>query len=91
MGFEQQLGKQRLDLFPPKGRLGAGPARASRGQGGPQGASRGRLAGGSEQGAAQKVVERRPGASRSQFRSSPLQMMMLIMASLNPHLHLLNF
>ena len=47
VGFEQQLGKQRLDLFPPKGRLGAGPARASRGQGGPQGAaSRGQWAGG---------------------------------------------
>ena len=36
---QKQLAKQRLDLFPPKGRLGAGPARASRGQGGPQGAA----------------------------------------------------
>ena len=54
---KKQLAKQRLDLFPPKGRLGARPARASRGQGssgqgGPEGAR-------ATARAAQKVAERR--------------------------------
>ena len=55
---QKQLAKQRLDLFPPKGRLGARPARASRGQGSSgQGGLEGARA---TAWAAQKVAERRP-------------------------------